>query len=54
MSKHGRISDAAMKAGMHRETARWYVEAGTLPSMIAAPRDWRTRPDPFEDHWPEI
>jgi hypothetical protein len=54
MSKHGRIGDAAMKAGMHRETARKYVEAGALPSSMIAPRDWRTRPDPFEDHWPEI
>jgi hypothetical protein len=54
MSKHGRIGDAAMKAGMHRQTARKYVEAGTLPSTMAAPRDWRTRPDPFEEHWPEI
>lgn len=54
MSKHGRIGDAARKAGMHRETARKYVAAGKLPSEMAAPRDWRTRPDPFEEHWPEI
>jgi hypothetical protein len=54
MSKHGRISDAAMKAGMHRQTARKYVEAGELPSTMAAPRDWRTRTDLFEEHWPEI
>ena len=54
MSKHGRIGDAAMKAGMHRQTARKYVAAGELPSVMAAPRDWRTRPDPFEEHWPKI
>lgn len=54
MSKHGRIGDAAMKAGMHRQTARKYVAAGELPSAMVAPRDWRTRPDPFEEHWPEI
>jgi hypothetical protein len=54
MSKHGRIGDAAMKAGMHRQTARKYVVAGELPSMMTAPRDWRTRPDPFEEHWPDI
>jgi len=54
MSKHGRIGDAAMKAGMHRETARKYVAAGELPSTMAAPRDWRTRLDPFEEDWPEI
>lgn len=54
MSKHGRIGDAAMKAGMHRETARKYVTAGELPSTMGALRDWRTRQDPFEEHWPEI
>ena len=54
MSKHGRIGDAAMRAGMHRETARKYVAAGELPSTMVAPRDWRTRPDPFEEHWPAI
>lgn len=54
MSKHGRIGDAAMKAGMDRQTARKYVAAGELPSAMVTPRDWRTRPDPFEEHWPEI
>lgn len=54
LSKHGRIGDAAMKADMHRETARKYVAAGKLPSETTAVRDWRTRPDPFEDHWPDI
>jgi Mu transposase, C-terminal domain len=43
-----------MKADMDRKTARKYIEAGTLPSAMAQPRDWRTRPDPFEAHWPEI
>lgn len=54
MSKHGRIGDAAMKADMHRETARKYVAAGKLPSELKQPRDWRTRSDPFEEHWPEV
>jgi hypothetical protein len=54
MSKHGRIGDAAMKADMHRETARKYVVAGKLPSELKQPRDWRTRSDPFEEHWPEV
>ena len=53
MSKHGRIGDAAMKADMHRETARKYVVAGKLPSELKQSRDWRTRSDPFEEHWPE-
>lgn len=54
MTKRGRIGDAAMKAGMHRQTARKYVEAGDLPSTMVARRDWRTRSDPFEEHWPDI
>jgi hypothetical protein len=54
MSKHGQIGQAAMKADMDRKTARKYVAAGKLPSELKQPRDWRTRPDPFEAHWPEI
>jgi hypothetical protein len=54
MSKHGRIGDAAMKADMHRETARKYITAGKLPSEMTAVRDWRTRPDPFEEHWGDV
>jgi hypothetical protein len=54
MSKHGRIGVAAMKADMDPKTARKYVTAGKLPSEMRAPRDWRTRQDPFEEHWPEV
>jgi hypothetical protein len=54
MSKHGQIGQAAMKADMDRKTARKYVAAGKLPSELKQPRDWRTRPDPFEEHWPEV
>ena len=54
MSKHGQIGTAAMKAGMDRKTARKYVAGGKLPSAMATTRDWRTRSDPFEEHWPEI
>jgi hypothetical protein len=54
MSKHGQIGQAAMKADMDRKTARKYVAAGKLPSELKQPRDWRTRPDPFEEHWSEI
>jgi len=54
MNKHGQIGQAAMKADMDRKTARKYVAAGKLPSELKQPRDWRTRPDPFEEHWPEI
>ena len=54
MSKHGRIGQAAMKADMDRKTARKYVAAGTLPSAMVSSRDWRTRADPFEEHWSEV
>ncbi len=54
MSKHGQVGRAALKADMDRKTARKYVSAGKLPSEMAAPHDWRTRPDPFEEHWPEV
>jgi hypothetical protein len=54
MSKTGRLGMAAMKAGMDEKTARKYVREGRLPSEMVKPRDWRTRPDPFDEHWPEI
>lgn len=54
MSKHGQVGLAAMRAGMDRKTARKYVKAGKLPSELAAPRTWRTRPDPFAEVWPAI
>ena len=39
---------------MDRKTARKYVPAGKLPSEIEQARDWRTRQDPFEEHWAEV
>lgn len=45
---------AAAKAGMDPKTARKYLKLGQLPSEIHQERDWRTRPDPFADTWPEI
>ena len=54
MTKHGKVGLAAMKAGMDRKTARKYVAAGKLPSEMTALRDWRTREDPFAEHWPEV
>ena len=54
MSKHGRIGLAALRAGLHRNTARRYVEAGQLPSELKQPRSWRTREDPFAEDWEEI
>ena len=54
MTKHGEVGLAAIRAGMDRKTARKYVRAGELPSMLAQPRDWRTRPDAFVDDWPGL
>src|SRR6266498_109624 len=54
MTKHGRIGLAAMRAGMDRKTARTYAQGGKLPSERVEPRDWRTREDPFVEHWPEV
>jgi hypothetical protein len=54
MTKHGKLGMAAMRAGMDRKTARKYVADGHLPSELAGPRHWRTREDPFDEHWPEV
>lgn len=54
MSKHGGIGLASMRAGMDRKTARKYVAAGQLPSEMVKERVWRTREDPFAEHWPEV
>ncbi len=53
-TKHGGLGKAAMKADMDRKTASKYVTAGKLPSQMRAPHNWRTRPDPFAEHWPEL
>jgi len=55
MAKHGEIGRAAMRAGMDRKTARKYAKGGDLPSQARGRlRTWRTRPDPFEEDWPEV
>lgn len=54
MTRHGRVGLAALRAGLDRKTARKYVQGGKLPSELVVPRDWRTRADPFAEHWPEI
>ena len=45
---------AAAKAGMSERTARKYLRSGQMPSVLRAPRTWRTRSDPFAELWPEI
>jgi hypothetical protein len=48
----GNQSKAALRADMDRKTARKYLKAGKMPSAMEEPHTWRTRPDPFERHWP--
>jgi len=43
-----------MRAGVDRKTARKYMSGGKLPSELVEPRDWKTREDPFVEHWPEV
>ncbi|MCP5112949.1 MAG: IS21 family transposase, partial [bacterium] len=52
--KQGQVGTAALRAGMHRNTASKYLKAGKLPSTMRKPRDWRTRPDPFAEDWEEM
>ncbi len=39
---------------MDEKTARKYRDGEGLPSEGGSPRDWRTRPDPFAEVWPEV
>lgn len=54
MREHGKQGLAALRAGMHRNTARKYLRSGKLPSESSARRTWRTREDPFAADWPEV
>jgi len=55
MSKSGNKSFASMKAGMNRRTGSKYIKLGKLPSELPPQeRFWRTRTDPFLDHWQEV
>ncbi len=46
---------AALRVGIDPKTARKYRRLGKLPSEVKRmDRDWRTRPDPFADVWPEV
>ncbi|HEY1794046.1 MAG TPA: IS21 family transposase [Opitutaceae bacterium] len=49
----GVIDNAAMKAGMHRGTARRYLAAQAGPDVLKLPHTWRTRSDPLSGIWPE-
>lgn len=43
-----------MKAGMTRKTAAKYLRMEDPLAPRHEPRDWRTRPDPFGEVWPEV
>ena len=55
-SRNGNLTEAAMKAGMCRKTARKYVSVGKIPSELAQERErsWRTRANPFATDWPQV
>jgi transposase len=53
-AKTGKKGRSALRAGMSRNTGSKYLKLGKLPSELKQPRTWRTRPDSFEEHWPEI
>ena len=54
LAKHGVVEIAAMKADMHRNTARKYLNTPKFPSDLKRPREWRTRTDPFAEDWAAI
>lgn len=51
--KTGNVSKAAMRADIDRKTARKYMCSGKLPSHMKIEHTWKTRKDPFEEHWTE-
>ena len=54
VNKENALSTAAAKAGMTAKTALKYRKSCALPSQTKQPHDWRTRPDPFCNEWPQI
>jgi hypothetical protein len=54
LERHGKVGLAALRAGLHRNTARRYRDLGKVPSEIKEPRSWRTRDDPFAEDWPAV
>jgi hypothetical protein len=48
------IVRAARLTDMDEKTARKYRDLGQLPSDVAKPHTWTTRPNPFEAVWDEV
>lgn len=49
--KTGNMTKAALRSDLDPKTARKYHKAGKLPSQVQVEHTWRTREDPFEQHW---
>lgn len=47
-------SQAAMKVGMHEQTARKYLQLGKLPSEAKKEHHWSGHKNPFADVWHEL
>ncbi len=54
LQDHNNLTRAALKAGIDPKTARRYRDAQSLPSQSTTTRTWRTREDPFKEHWGEL
>jgi hypothetical protein len=52
--KTGKVVVSAMKADIHPQTARKYIDAAQAPAQLQKPHTWRTRPDPLERIWAEV
>lgn len=49
--KEAKIVVSAMKADVHPQTARKYIQAAKPPEELQHKHDWRTRPDPLAAIW---
>lgn len=52
-AKTGKVVVSAMKADIHPQTARKYINAAQQPAQLQKPHTWRTRKDPLEKVWSE-
>ena len=52
--KSNNLTVSALKADVHPQTARKYVEVAKAPAELQKPHSWRTRPDPLEKVWPQV
>ena len=49
--KTGSVQKAALRSDMDPKTARKYIREGKLPSQMRVEHTWKTRMDPFKEHW---